>query len=175
MQIEKIDEITYVVDSGKPHVDPVGRRRDKHGLCYTELFKTKRIVYATYVHLTLGSFVRNIVGAYAAKHGGKFRVWKESYSNADDRVFVQRLPIGTNGNECEVLHSLEEYPFHKLEVNDCLIVDAGPTGNTQGCPGYMAMQTYVGQLMRDNPDCGVEFTGKKLPDRPGKVGIWRVS
>lgn len=71
----------------------------------------------------------------------------------------------------ERLPSLREFPFHEMEVGDCMVVDAGPTGNTHNCRGYYTMQAYVERM--DDPD--LRFVGRKLPDRPGKVGIWRIS
>lgn len=70
--------------------------------------------------------------------------------------------------------ALNEFPFHKMEVGDCMIVDAGPSGNTHNCRGYYTMQAYLDRLDRLGLPRAA-FVGRKLPDRPGKVGIWRTS
>lgn len=73
-----------------------------------------------------------------------------------------------------------KYPFHKMEIGDCLITDAGPTGSTSSSSVYYAARNYKTRTMflPDGTPLPAEghfdFVGRKLPDRPGKVGIWRV-
>lgn len=64
----------------------------------------------------------------------------------------------------------EMYSFDKLEIGDCLIVDGAPgTGSTTNAPAYFAARDF-----RDHNDW-FNFTARKLPDRPGKIGIWRIA
>jgi len=73
-----------------------------------------------------------------------------------------------------------KYPFHQMEVGDCLIADAGPMGNTSSSSVYYAARNYKSRTMflPDGTPLPAEghfdFVGRKLPDRPGKVGIWRI-
>lgn len=61
-----------------------------------------------------------------------------------------------------------KYPFAEMEIGDCLIADGGPTGSTTNAKAFWAARTF----REYNP--WFNFTGRKLDDRPGKIGIWRI-
>lgn len=72
-----------------------------------------------------------------------------------------------------------QYPFDQLEVGDCLIVDAGPTGSSNSSPVYYAARAYRewsqqrGGKLRPRGE-HFDFAARKLPDQPGKLGVWRI-
>lgn len=65
------------------------------------------------------------------------------------------------------------YPFATMEVGQCLLVEAGPTGSTVNCKGYHAMRRFMERDHVSVGGQGREFSAAKLDAKPGWVGIWR--
>ena len=94
-----------------------------------------------------------------------------------DSVIVRKKPL-PRPRQGKV-PARERYPFDQLEVGDCLIVDAGPTGSSNSSPVYYAARAYRdwsqhrgGRAMP--PEEHFDFVARQIPDQPGKLGIWRV-
>ena len=67
-----------------------------------------------------------------------------------------------------------KYPFAEMEVGQCLVADGGPTGSTAGSKAYNAAQRFT-ERQEARGEVKYQFVCRKLLDRPGKIGIWRVA
>lgn len=93
----------------------------------------------------------------------------------DEGFVVERRPMPDfDENPMLAKRPPAKYPFRTMKVGDCLIAPGGPNGTAMNSKAYNAMRAFMD---RDNPAMGGEgrkFRAKKLDDKPGYIGIWRV-